>query len=158
MGENNKKVQNKEEERLSTFSRYEIRALKSSIDKVEIQRLRPYLGMDMDMHRDIYKIICNHSNNNRALSLIRLCAPLLYRVRAARNLSLSAETWTREIIAIDYMDGYDDIQRLYFSALELVFMRATAEELRAILAFLVDDTKNLLPFTCADWVYKGPGC
>lgn len=145
-------------ERLITFAQYEIRALKATLEKEQIKRLRCFITEDLKIYRNIYEMICLDANNERALMLIRLCAPMVYEKKGIKTISNGTETWKKEILFIDY--GYDDkkksIDRLCFSTLELLFMRACAEDLRAIIAFLVDDTKKVADFNVGEWVYVKP--
>lgn len=144
----------KELERISGFARIEIRALKSSLSDNMVRNLRPTLSQIKE-HKDIYNLITGHVNSEDSLNLIRLCAPIVYSA-TAENLSVSVETWKKKVIAIDYGAGedesnYDDVVRLFISPLEITFKLAPPNELRAIIAFLVDDTKKLQRFDLLKW-------
>lgn len=153
-----KKIAEKAKTRLANFAQYEIRALKATLEKDEIKRLRCFLTDDPNRHRNIYQMICLDPNCERALILIRLCAPIVYDKKGIKAISRSHETWKKEVLTIDY--GYDEnkkaTDRLYYSSLEMVFMRATPEELRAIIAYIVDDTKKMVDFNIGSWVYVKP--
>jgi hypothetical protein len=150
-----KKIFNKAATRLVTFAQYEIRALKATIEKEEIKRLRSFITKDLKLYRNIYEMICLDANSERSLILIRLCAPIVFEKKGIKTISHSAETWRKEVLTIDY--GYEDkkkaIDRLCYSSLELIFMRACAAELRSIIAFIVDDTEKLADFNVSEWVH-----
>lgn len=142
--------------KLIKYAHYEIRALKSTLLKQEIKQLRTYLSLDFDEHRNIYGFITGDENSDRALTLIRKCAPLLFPQKGLKNITYSRESFLQSVFLIDY--GYDDGTpskfRLYYTALELVFMRASFEELRALIAFLIDDTLKLQTYDFKEWVYR----
>lgn len=154
-----KNFSNKAESQLCHFAHYEIRILKASINRDEIKRLRGYISQNLEQYRNIYQLITIEANNERTLNLIRSCAPLMYPFKRIADLTYPTFTWQKQVLVIyfDNENPYESAHRLYYSALEVIFMRASAEELRGILAYLVDDTKELVTFNVKDWPLKPPG-
>ena len=141
---------------LVSYAHYEARALKSALFKKEIVKLRSYLYKEFDTCRNIYGLIAENSNSERALGLIQRCAPLIYPLKGVKRITNPTKAFTQNYLAfeLDNDDNSSSVYRLYYSALELLFMRATVEELRAIIAFLVDDTRKLVKFDFATWRFK----
>lgn len=141
--------------RLITYAHFEIRALKSALLKSEIKELRNYLSKDFDRSRNIYGFITGSEISNRTFRLTRECAALVYPFKGLKKISHPAENSQKTIYIGDLNDDNTYTYfRIYYTALELVFMRATFEELRAIIAFLVDDTRKLEVYDFSKWVYR----
>ena len=141
---------------LVSYAHYEARALKSALFKKEIVKLRSYLYKEFDTCRNIYGLIAENSNSERTLGLIQRCAPLIYPLKGVKSITNPTKAFTQNYLAFE-LDNYENsssVYRHYYSALELLFMRATVEELRAIIAFLVDDTRKLTKFDFDGWHYK----
>ena len=141
---------------LVSYAHYEARALKSALFKKEILKLRGYLYEEFDTCRNIYELITENSNSQRALGLIQRCAPLIYPLKGVKKITNATKAFTQNYLAFELEndDNSTTVYRLYYSALELLFMRATVEELRAIIAFLVDDTRKLEKFDFETWKFK----
>ena len=144
--------------RLVSYAHFEARALKSSLLKDDIRKLRAYLSQNSDEVRNIYGYITGDETSPRALSFIRRCSPHLYPYKGLKNITYRTESFSQSIIAFEYPteDDHIKIYRLYYSSLELLFMRATFNELRALVAFLVDDTRYLKRFNTRKWRFKKP--
>ena len=141
--------------RLICNAHYEIRALKSNLSSAEIKKLRKYVTEDFNQVRNVYAFITDNENSERASMLCCRCATLLFPYEGVREIKYHKEAFTRcLIIDTEYENEPVTRYRLYYTALELVFMRATFEELRAIIAFLVDDTKNLNRYNFKEWIYR----
>lgn len=141
---------------LVSYAHYEARALKSALVKKEILILRSYLYKEFDTCRNIYGFITGNENSGRALVLIQHCAPLFYPIKGLKNITHPINAFKQNYLAFELENDDDStsVYRLYYSALELLFMRAPVEELRAIIAFLVDDTRKLERFDFNGWNYK----
>ena len=141
---------------LVSYAHFEARALKSALLKKEISKLRGYLYEELNPCGNIYGFITGNENSERALGLIQCCAPLIYPLKGMKKITHPTKTFKQNYLAFE-LDNDDEsisLYRLYYSALELLFMRATVEELRAIVAFLVDDTTKLEVFDFNQWVYS----
>lgn len=141
---------------LVSYAHYEARALKSALFKKEILKLRSYMYKEFDTCRNIYGLIAENSNSARAIGLIQRCAPLIYPLKGVKSITSPTKAFTQNYIAFELEndDNSSSVYRLYYSALELLFMRASVEELGAIIAFLVDDTRKLEKFNFETWKFK----
>ncbi len=141
--------------KLITYAHFEIRALKSTFTPTEKKGLKNYLYKDFDSCRNIYGFITGSEISGRTSDLISECAPLIYPYRGLKTIAHSIEHYRRGswIGHLNDNNGYT-LSRVYFTALELLFMRASFEELLAIIAFMVDDTRKLVKFEFNTWVYR----
>ena len=126
--------------------------------KDDIKKLRAYVYQNYDEVRNIYGYITDDENSPRALSFIRRCSPNLYPYKGLKNITYCTESFAQSTLAFEYPTDDDDIKfyRLYYSSLELLFMRATFNELRALVAYLVDDTRKLKKFNVRKWRFRKP--
>ena len=144
--------------RLASYAHFEARALKSALLNDDIKRLRAYLSQNSDEVRNIYGYITGDENSARAISFIMRCSPHFYPYKGLKNITYRTESFTQSTMAFEYPTEDDCIKiyRIYYSSLELLFMRATFNEIRALVAYLVDDTRKLKRFSTRKWRFKKP--
>lgn len=142
--------------KLVSYAHFEARALKSALLTKEIILLRTYLYEDFDGCRNLYGMFTENKSSDRALRLMKRCAPIIYPFKGVKNITHATESFIQEAICVnmEYDGNYNSVYRLFYTALELLFMRATVEELRAIIAFLIDDTRKLEIFNFKGWKYR----
>ena len=142
--------------KLVSYAHFEARALKSALLPKEIILLRTYLYEDFDDCRNLYGMFTENKNSDRALRLVKRCAPIIYPFKGVRNITNATESFSQNAfcVNVEYDVDYNSVYRLFYTALELLFMRATVDELRSVIAFLVDDTRKLEKFDFNGWNYK----
>lgn len=140
--------------RLAGFARNEIRALKATLKEHEVERLELVLREQRITSDNIYKLITGHHNSPRSLNLIRMCAPILYSATSLEDLKKTVETWSKRVLCIEYGDEDEHKTRLFWSPLELVFTRATTNELSGIISYLVGETNSLMKFEPNLWDFS----
>ena len=103
---------------LVSYAHYEARALKSALFKKEIVKLRSYLYKEFDTCRNIYGLIAENSNSERALGLIQRCAPLIYPLKGVKRITNPTKAFTQHYLAfeLDNDDNSSSVYRLYYSA------------------------------------------
>lgn len=142
--------------KLVSYAHFEARALKSALLPKEITLLRSFLYKDFDDCRNLYGMFTENKNSDRALRLVKRCAPIFYPFKGVKNITHATESFSQNTICVnmEYDGDYNTVYRLFYTALELLFMRATVEELRSVIAFLVDDTRKLEKFDFETWKFK----
>ena len=142
--------------RLVSYAHFEARALKSALFPKEIMLLRKFLYEDFDDCRNFYGMFTENKNADRALRLVKRCAPIIYPFKGVKNITHPTESFFQNVVCVnmDYDGDYNSVYRLFYTALELLFMRATVEELRAIIAFIVNDTRKMEIFDFKGWKYR----
>lgn len=143
-------MQGNKQTRLMSYARNEIRALKTTMKDEEREALMDVLANGI-VPNNIYKAITGHHNSERSLKLIRMCAPILYPAQAIEALEVSVETWNKKILVLEFGNESEDMMRLFWSPLEVLFMRATVNELLGVIAYLAGETGSLIGFDPTYW-------